>query len=164
MTETNSNNLIVGMGDIKTGKAPSKITTSLGSCIAVCLYSANDKIGGMLHFMMSSSDNAKKDSPGFREEKYADTGITKLISILKDSHKVELDKVQAKIFGGARVLQQFSTNIGEENTVKAKKILKDLNIKITAEETGGEKGYRINFDLNTGKVLCKVLGKDETEY
>lgn len=69
------NELIVGIADIKVGQAPQIIKTNLGSCVAVCLYNAEKKVGGMLHLMLASSSGVS-NRVALKKEKYADTGIT----------------------------------------------------------------------------------------
>jgi len=102
-----NHNLVVGIGDIKIGKAPSVIVTSLGSCVGVCLYAPQEQVGGMIHFMMASSKDVNKNSPTFREEKYGDIGIPLLITQLKESCGISATSLKAKIFGGGGGAQKF---------------------------------------------------------
>ena len=46
---------------------------------------------------------------------------------------------------------------------EAKKILKDLNIKIIAEDTGGTYGRTVSIDLNDGVYKVKTIDKGEKE-
>lgn len=155
--------LTVGIADIKIGKAPQTIKTNLGSCIAVCLYDAEKKIGGMLHLMLAHSKCASEKT-SLKKEKYADTGIAEMLSRLKKTYGLDANKFTAKIFGGAKVLKTVMHNIGEENAVAVREILKECGIKITASQVGGEKGYRVFFDLETGKVICQIFGEEVKEY
>jgi chemotaxis protein CheD len=80
--ETNGQDIVVGIADIKVGRAPSTLKTNLGSCIAVCLYDQHKKVGGMLHLMLASS-NGITDKRELKKEKYADTGIAELLQQMK---------------------------------------------------------------------------------
>ena len=153
----------VGIGDIKIAEAPQQISTYLGSCIAVCLYSQKRKVGGMLHFMLSSSKLASANLK-VNKAKYADTGIIELIDQLKKKYELEARDLEAKIFGGAKVLSGISLNIGGDNEKAAREILSQLKIRITASKTGGEKGYKIRLDLEQGKICCEVFNADKKEY
>ncbi|RKY35124.1 MAG: chemotaxis protein CheD [Candidatus Omnitrophota bacterium] len=155
--------IAVGMADIKIGKAPAMISTILGSCIAVCLYSSKDKTGGLLHLMMASSKGASKIN-NFKKAKYADTGILELLGQLKNFYGLNQRSLVAKIFGGAKVLKNVTAPIGENNQQAVKEILKENGIAIFASKLGGEKGYRIKFDLETGKVKCQIFGHEFEEY
>ncbi len=157
--------LYVGIADIKTGSTPQKIKTNLGSCIGVCLYSAKEKIGGMLHFMLASARMDLDSGRGnLKKEKYADTGIPEIISLLQTKYGIAPKDLTAKIFGGAKVLANVTSNIGGDNEAKAKEILQEAGIKIVATKTGGQKGYNIEFDLNTGKVKCQIFGQPAEEF
>jgi len=155
------NTVIVGIADFKIAKAPKVLKTNLGSCIAVCLYDPNRKVGGMLHFMLAK---AAKGAEKIKRAKYADTGMEDLISVLKKEFGVSEKELVAKVFGGAKVIKKITKKIGEENLAAVRDILKKYGIKIIASRTGGEKGYRISFDLNTGKVRVQIFGEEEKEY
>lgn len=155
--------LVVGIGDIKVGKEPAMIRTSLGSCIGVCLYNSQMKVGGMLHCMLpTAGDNRAK--PDFRAAKYADSGIELLVAELKKNYGLEPRQFTAKIFGGASMLKAISMNIGQNNEDSVRIVLKSMNINLAAAKTGGDKGYQIDFDLNKGTVLCRIFGQDPQEY
>ena len=158
--------IVVGIGDIKIGKAPTIITTYLGSCIAVCLYASSDRVGGLLHIMLGSAHHAQKKNNEeiFNKAKYADTGIPEILRRLKQSYFIKKEDLVAKIFGGANVLKSVKHKIGDTNETIVRQTLQDLDIKIVASQTGGEKGYRVEFDLATGKVFCKVFGEETREY
>ena len=159
----NPDNLVVGIADIKVGQAPQKLKTNLGSCVAVCLYSSKNKVGGMLHLMLASSSGISNRS-SLKKEKYADTGIPELLQRLHKAYQVTNRDLHAKIFGGAKVLQTVQRNIGDENVNAVRNILQAEGIRVHAAHTGGEKGYKIAFDLNTGKVMSQIFGQEPKEY
>ena len=159
----NENNIAVGIADIKVTTAPGTLTTNLGSCIGVCLYDKVSKAGGMLHLMMAAAGDAQAKE-GFKVAKYADTGIPALIQELQRKCNVSKTSLSAKIFGGAKILKTVSKDIGTENIQAVKNVLKEHNISILASKVGGEKGYKIVFDTNTGKVKCQIFGQAEEEF
>ena len=72
-------NIIVGIADYKVTKSPNKLVTlGLGSCIGICIYDTQNKIGGLAHIMLpcmpANNENALK-SPS----KYANTAIPLMI-------------------------------------------------------------------------------------
>lgn len=148
--------IIIGMADFKTGRAPDHLTTILGSCVGVCLYSEAKKIGGLLHLMMPLAGNSV-NLAGFKKAKFADTGIPELVYSLKTQGVAPQDLV-AKIFGGAKVLANVTRNVGEENAQTVTTILNEFGIPIKVKKVGGIKGYRIKFDITTGKVICQIFG------
>lgn len=159
----NSQEIVVGIADYKVAKAPVVLSTNLGSCIAVCLYSSLHKAGSMLHIILpDSSSGINKD--GIKTAKFADTGIPEMFNKLQQVCGVGINDCVAKLFGGAKILQQVSNNIGQANEIAARAVLKQLGIRVVAAKTGGEKGYRVKFDLITGKVQCQIFGEEIMEY
>jgi chemotaxis protein CheD len=155
--------IVVGVADIKIGKAPDVITTSVGSCIAVCLYHPQRRVGGMLHLMLGRMGDAGNRN-GVKKAKFADSGIPELLHQLKTAFGLEDRDFVAKIFGGARILKDVSYDIGRNNEEASRAVLKNMGINIIASKTGGEKGYKVKFDLSSGKVKCRIMGEDEKEY
>ncbi len=149
----------VGIADIGVSREPDIIRTILGSCIGICLYDTVKKVGGIAHIMLPVF-NEKSTS----KKKYADTAIPLL---LEELEKIGAEKknITAKIVGGARMFK-FSENskmgmIGINNAEKSREVLKNMNIKIVSEDTGGDSGRTIDFYLETGKVKIKSLDKPE---
>ncbi len=157
------NRVLVGVGDIKIDRDPVVLSTFLGSCIAVCLYSPSRKAGGMVHFLLPRAREIREGKIP-KKEKYADTGIPELLRRLKNVFNIEKDDFVAKMFGGANVLKMVSRRVGEENIAAARAILRGLKIAVVSASTGGERGYKIDFDLATGKVFCQVFNEEVKEY
>lgn len=127
-----------------------RITTVLGSCIAVCLYDPVKKIGGINHFMLPLWNG-----DGLATPKFGNVAIEKLIK------RMELLGCQkkhmiAKIFGGAN-MSQGVLNVGGRNTQVALDILEEEKIKIVAQSVGGTKGRKIIFDSQTAEVMMKYV-------
>lgn len=148
----------VKIADQKTASSPDILRTVLGSCIGICLYDPEKRVGGLSHIMLpSSSDNDQA-----RKEKYADTAIPLLLERLI---KLGADKrrIIAKIVGGATMFKisvdSLIGNIGNRNVEMVKKVLKENKIKIVAEEVGADHARTIDFYLETGKVRIKGPNK-----
>lgn len=157
-----TNNIIkVGMADYKTGKNPGKIITlGLGSCVGITFFDKMRKIGGMAHIMLPKSNNPEK-----RSLKYADIAINEMLKEIKGMGS-RVSSLEVKIAGGS---QMFSFNasdekksVGYRNVLAVKAILKELGLKILAEDTGGTIGRTIELDLSNGKLKVKTIGKGES--
>jgi chemotaxis protein CheD len=156
--------IVVGIADIKVGKAPHNVRTTLGSCIALCLYNAQMQAGGMLHLMMAEPPAVELAKGEIQKKaKYARTGIPELLRQMRISFGLEPAQLTAKMFGGANLLPNVTRNIGQENEVAVREILRGYGIRITGYMTGGTKGYKVDFDLNTGKVRCQLFGEAAQE-
>jgi chemotaxis protein CheD len=149
----------VGMADLNVTYCPGVLTTlGLGSCIGICLYDPSTKISGLAHIMLPYSTQIKNNS---NKAKFADTGIIKLMDVMLKMG-ARRSSIISKIAGGA---QMFSFNdssdimrIGVRNISATKEVLKQLNIPITAEDTGGNHGRTIELFSETGILLIKTIG------
>src|SRR6185369_15434132 len=84
------------------------ITTTLGSCIAACLWDRERRIGGMNHFMLpeGSGDSGR----------YGSYAMELLINEMMKRGASRLT-MEAKVFGGGAVISGMnSINVGERNT------------------------------------------------
>ena len=84
------------------------IVTVLGSCIAACLHDRTARVGGMNHFMLPDGG---ADLCG----RYGAYAMELLINELL-KRGAQRARLEAKVFGGGRVMQNFTAmNIGEQN-------------------------------------------------
>ena len=130
-----------------------KITTILGSCIAVCLYDPVLKTGGMNHYMLPLWNGQGLASP-----KYGNVAIDKLIDrmlMLVSSR----NNLKAKVFGGGDVLimRYPETSVGKRNIDLVFNVLNEKKIQIIASSVGGNYGRRIIFNTYNGEVLHQFL-------
>lgn len=154
---------IIGIAEIHADVAPNVIVTlGLGSCVGATLYDPVKKVGGMVHIMLPDSNGDPKGKPA----KYADTAIPLLLEKVSKLG-AEKSRLVAKLAGGAQMLKFSRSNttnsIGTRNAEEAKKALRKLGIRITAEDTGGSYGRTIELDLETGKLLVKTVGYGKKE-
>ncbi|MGV8146372.1 MAG: chemotaxis protein CheD [Alkaliphilus sp.] len=154
------NMIKVGMAEYKLARVPEILTTlGLGSCIGICLYDKQAKIAGLAHIMLPSSTQIKNNT---NRAKFADTAIELLLNdiITLGASK---NRITAKIAGGAQMFA-FTNNtnnlmkIGSRNAEATKSILKKFNIKILAEDTGGNYGRTIEFNPSNGELFIKTIG------
>ena len=152
----------VGMADLNVAKSPNSLTTlGLGSCIGICLYDKVNKIAGLAHIMLPSSQEIKNNS---NRAKFADSGIDQLVeSMIKIG--ANKNNLVANIAGGSQMFNFNSNNdilrIGDRNTKATKEKLRELNIKIIAEDTGGNFGRTIVFSSDDGSLHVRTIGHGE---
>ncbi len=156
-------NVTVGIADFNIVKAPDQIMTiGLGSCCGVVLYDEVNKIAGLVHILLSDSNNEKNIT---NKAKYADTGIILLYEKMK---KVGANPrfIRAKLAGGAHMFNFKNTGnsiftIGEKNVKACRETLAKLNISIVCEDVLGSCGRTIVFDTLTNKMRIRSTGKGE---
>lgn len=158
--------LVVGISDYKFARNPNVIVTyALGSCVGICLYDKQLKVGGLSHIMLPESSMFSKND--INRMKFADTAI---VDLVKDLTRLGADgrRLVAKIAGGAQMfeVQQGSMigTIGERNVSSVKKALQSLRIPILAEDTGLNYGRTVYFDLETGIMKVQSLNRSIKEF
>lgn len=155
--------IIVGMADYAVARKPTRlITLGLGSCVGIALYDPRTEIGGLVHIMLPSVNQARsKDN----KAKFADTGIAHLVEEMQKEGAVKRRMV-AKIAGGASMFSFTSEshmNIGERNVEMTKKVLDELKLQIIAEDTGLDYGRTIELDTETGMLQVRSILKGNKE-
>jgi chemotaxis protein CheD len=158
--------LVVGISDYKLARNPNVIVTyALGSCIGICLYDKQLKIGGLSHIMLPESSMFTKSD--INRMKFADTAI---VDLVQDLVRLGADRrrLTAKIAGGAQMfeVQQGSLvgTIGDRNISSVKSTLQSLKIPILAEDTGLNYGRTVYFDLDTGIMKVQSLSRSIREF
>jgi chemotaxis protein CheD len=151
----------VGIADIKYSDEENIIfRTILGSCVGICIYHPQKKIGGMCHIMLPAYRNDEKSN----FMKYADSAVPYLIEKMSglgaNGHSLI-----AKIAGGASMFTlsktSFMADIGKNNIIAVQNTLKKFDVSIIAEDTGGTRGRTIDFHLSDGRLRIKEFGKTE---
>jgi len=138
-------------------REPHKVSTILGSCVAVCLYDPVLKYGGINHFMLPFWNGQGLASP-----KYGNIAIERLVEkmISLGSNK---SNIKAKVFGGGEVIEtnisQF--HIGERNIKLAIEMLEDLRIPVVAKSVGGKLGRKIEYSTETGEVKQRYISNEQ---
>ena len=154
----------VNMGEIKIAKAPEILAVyGIGSCIIVSLYDSKTKIGGIAHIMLPSSLEVSKEV--LKPEKFADTAVPLLYEMVaqQDVYKGNL---VAKIVGGSEMFpptEDFESKIGAHNIEACKRAINKLRLPIIAQNTGGNRGRSLEFNLETGMINLTSLGEEAKE-
>jgi chemotaxis protein CheD len=133
------------------------IMTVLGSCIAACLWDSRMRIGGMNHFMLPDGDSL--DVSG----RYGSYAMELLINeMFKLGARRET--MQAKIFGGAQVMHNFTTmNVGERNTDFVINYLRAERIPVISEDVLDIYPRKVCYFPVTGKAMVKRLAHSHPE-
>ena len=141
-------------GQIFTTHETVLVTTVLGSCVAVCLFDPDAGVGGMNHFLLPSTPVR-----GGNDLRYGNTAMERLITAMEGKGAV-IDRIVAKVFGGACVIPGFSgarEAIGTKNVAAAREALTHHGISIGGEQTGGRRGRKLLFHTGHGAAYVKEI-------
>lgn len=125
------------------------IMTTLGSCIAACLWDRERRIGGLNHFMLP--EGASSDG---RYGSYAmELLINEMLRQGASRHALE-----AKVFGGAQVVAGMETlNVGERNTRFVLEYLRTERIPVVSRDVLDVHPRKVCFMPANGRVVVKRL-------
>jgi chemotaxis protein CheD len=145
----------VAMAEMKVESKPIELVTSVGSCVALCLYDSTNRCGGLAHIMLPNSAIAPQE---FLPCKFADTAVPALAKAVRKISGKEAC-LSAKIAGGANIFSDLNNNgptIGVKNIDAVKAALSANKIKLVAEDVGGLYGRRITFNIENGVATIRL--------
>ena len=154
----------VGMADYKVGREPaSLISYGLGSCVGIALFDPVTKVGGLAHIMLPDSTQARStENPA----KFADTCLPLMLDDLVRMGALR-SCLQAKIAGGAQMFTFANATdimrVGERNSETVRVVLKKLDLRLIAEDCGGNYGRTVELKLDSGVFRIKTIDKGEKE-
>ncbi|WP_280151273.1 chemoreceptor glutamine deamidase CheD [Piscinibacter sp. XHJ-5] len=131
------------------------IMTTLGSCIAACLWDRQARIGGMNHFMLpeGAGDSGR----------YGSYAMELLINEMM-KRGASRGSMEAKVFGGGQVISGMnSMNVGERNTQFVMDYLKTERIPILSKDVMDVYPRKVCFLPASGKAMVKRLAPTNAE-
>lgn len=134
------------------------IMTTLGSCIATCLWDRQARIGGMNHFMLPDNGGGSSDSG-----RYGSFAMELLINEMLKMGASRLT-MEAKVFGGGAVISGMSSiNVGERNTAFVMEYLKTERIPVVSKDVLDVYPRKVCFLPFSGKAMVKRLAPSNPE-
>jgi chemotaxis protein CheD len=141
---------------------PMAVTTLLGSCVAVTMFSPRQRFGAICHALLPS---CRKEQPCGHTEagKYVECAIRLMLEELK-ARGVVRHEIEAKLFGGSIMFDTLdgrSLSVGSQNMETALRMLEGESVRLIKQDLGGARGRKILFHTHTGEVFLKRLRKSE---
>jgi chemotaxis protein CheD len=135
------------------------ITIGLGSCVAILLYDAAVKVGGLAHTLLPDETMARDRS---NPAKFPGSAVPLLLAEMTRLG-ADARRVRAKLVGGssmfANLIPAGGSNIGDRNVNAARRALSENGISIVAEDVGSDHGRSVHFFLDDGRVEVRSLKK-----
>ena len=141
-------------GHMVISRQPCRVTTVLGSCVAVGLWDPTSGVGGVNHFLLPLGSDPLS-------ARFGNVAVPTLIREVVAAG-ARRRTLQAKLFGGACVLRAFKgsgagMHLGQKNVEVARQILIDEGIPVTAEDVDGERGRKLIFQTHDGAAWVRSL-------
>ncbi|MBL8343361.1 MAG: chemoreceptor glutamine deamidase CheD, partial [Rubrivivax sp.] len=129
------------------------VTTTLGSCIAACLWDRERRVGGMNHFLLPDAGGAGDGSDA--SGRYGSFAMDQLIGELV-KRGANRSTMEAKVFGGGAVIGGMqSLNVGERNTRFVLEYLRTERIGIVSKDVMDVYPRKVCFLPASGKAMVK---------
>lgn len=133
------------------------VTTTLGSCVACCLYDPYARVGGINHFLLPHGEAFE----GPDAIRYGAHAMELLINGLLHAG-ARKRRLVAKLFGGAR-LSDHLPDVGGANTAFAEHFLQHEGIVYLGGSTRGVAARRIEFWPESGRVRQREIPADDRD-
>lgn len=150
-------------GELFVSGGPGRISTLLGSCVALVVWHPGLRVGGLCHYLLP----ARKRQPNQpRDGQYADEALDMMAEWLA-RHGLALPACQAWCFGGAHHLalqpsgpapqrDGLAFDIGRRNVEAARRLVRHHGLQLQGHDLGGAWPRHVALDLHSGHVSCRV--------
>ena len=149
------------------------LSTLLGSCVAVCLFDPQSRVGGLNHFMLPNIRRSSHDEVDSLLS--GDYAMESLLNALL-SRGAKKPRLQAKAFGGGTIINTEGPlmSIGQRNASFTKEWLGREGIPLLASDFLGPWSRKVLFLPATGDAYCRrmvtnmatavVIAREEKSY
>ena len=142
-------------GKLHVSGTPCRVSTILGSCVAVAVFDPVTGIGGLNHFLLPHG------APGTPAQaaRFGNLAVSQLVETVLAAG-ARRASLQAKLFGGACVLAAFKKpggHLGTRNVEVAREMLKAEGIPVVAEDVEGNSGRKLIFQTHDGVAWVRSL-------
>lgn len=133
------------------------LTTTLGSCVAVCARDPQTGWGGMNHFVLPRYDAPANHLPDVAL-RYGSYSIERMFNEILSRGGCR-ERLEIKVFGGANLIA-ISSNIGFRNADFVEAYLLQEGFAIAAGHLRGHEARRIRYRPSTGRVQMNVIRRE----
>jgi chemotaxis protein CheD len=128
----------------------------LGSCVAIFLYAARQRVGGLAHALLPGGSRPERErTPG----KFVASALEAMLRKFEDLG-VDPAHLVAKLTGGASMFAGAAKerqSIGDRNVRAAVRALEEMKIPLVASDVGGALGRTIHASTGDGTVEIRTL-------
>ncbi len=152
-------------GEMVVRTEPARITTVLGSCIALTMFAPRLRAGAICHALLPVC----KELDRCRERcgtpyKYVNCVVPEMVRGLQ-RYGAAAREIEVKLFGGADmfgpVRRDGYLSVGRQNIQAALQAVERFDLRIRLSDVGNSHGRKIHFFPHTGEVWMKRLGSGQ---
>jgi chemotaxis protein CheD len=140
----NARQKVVRVADLQVATAGEMlVTVGLGSCVAIVLYDAVARIGGMAHVLLPSPALSRDDG---NPAKFPQTAVPRLLELMSQCG-ASPRRLTGRLVGGASMFASLAApgtiQMGDRNVV---------GIPLTGESVGGDYGRTVRLTAADGRL------------
>lgn len=149
--------LHVKIGQVKIGRAGQSLEAILGSCIGLGFLCPDKGIYGLAHVLLPWASRATSAKG---QGRHVDGAVQSLLDVMeiKDAERKQVNVILA---GGANMTMMAGADpsrlVGSANARSAKSALRTAGLRVSRDETGGQKGRRIHIDCDSGAFTIETI-------
>ena len=132
-----------------------RISTVLGSCVAICVWNPQLQHGGLAHGMLPKRFGPRA---GRLDGRYMDEGFAILLKQMR--RFAPPSAYQIKAFGGSSLVSgtaDSNLEIGLRNADRARELVAIEGLSLSASDMGGPRFRKLIFHLDTGEVWLRRM-------
>jgi chemotaxis protein CheD len=150
--------LVVRVADLRIGVADDVlVTVGLGSCVAILLYDADARVGGLAHTLLPSPALARSDS---NPAKFPQSAVPRLLELMH-ADGARAGRITGRLAGGASMFAALAPpgtlQMGERNLLAARQALQANGVPLVAEAVGGDFGRTVRMRVGDGRVEVSTV-------
>jgi chemotaxis protein CheD len=144
-------------GEVYFGEERTRISTLLGSCVAITLWHPARRIGGMCHYLLPERPGGR--CGGRLDGRYGDEAVEMFLSELAAT-RTRPAEYQVKVFGGGNMLAdaragEAAESIARRNVERARELIAENGFAAHAEDLGGSVHRFVMLDLWSGDAWVR---------
>jgi chemotaxis protein CheD len=150
--------LVVRVADLRIGVAEDVlVTVGLGSCVAILLYDAEARVGGLAHILLPSPALARADG---NPAKFPQSAVPRLLELMT-ADGARRERITGRLAGGASMFAALAppgtVQMGERNLVAARQALNGHGVPLVGEAVGGDFGRTVRLRVRDGRVEVSTV-------
>ncbi|GAG33781.1 unnamed protein product [marine sediment metagenome] len=150
----------IELAEMKTSKDGNDVlvANSLGACIALAIYDPVAGAGGLLNYVLPSS-NIDPSKARVIPCMFADTGIP---ALFREVYKLggQKTRLQLKVAGGSQIMGQSNLfDMGKRNYLILRKIFLKNGLEISCEDIGGSQTRSFQLEIGGGRCTVRSEGR-----
>lgn len=155
--------IVVDVSDVRFSRDDQEalLAPSLGSCVAVSAYDAQNHAGGMVIFMLPNAEEMAFIAGDAHPYMFADTAIPQFVRAA-EAFGLAKEEMTISVVGGGQMLGQAGrSDVGGRNSTMARQLLSKLGITPENVDVGGRRNRTLTLHIADGEVQVNVAGQSQ---